>query len=192
MHNIFRRSGTGSKTSRRTAKGNEKSSTKRPVETALPTPPNRDNYETPVFANDIAAAVPEEHVAAFDMDEGEDRFGLKTLWPPRSNSRSDLSACGVDIVAIHGLGGDLYDTWKEKETGRIWLRDFLPVDIKDAHIMTFGYNASLAFTGSVSRIEDFARALLESLKTRRKRVKTQSNPLIFVCHSLGGIVFKKV
>jgi surfactin synthase thioesterase subunit len=58
--------------------------------------------------------------------------------------------------------------------------------------MSFGYNSGIAFSGSVSGIDDFAISLLQSLMTRRRRAKTEHNPLIFVCHSLGGIVFKKV
>ena len=96
------------------------------------------------------------------------------------------------VVAIHGLGGDMYGTWTESHTKRLWLRDFLPKDAAEAHIMSFGYNSGVAFSGSVSGIDDFAISLLSNLMMRRKRAKTEHNPLIFVCHSLGGIVFKKV
>jgi hypothetical protein len=127
-----------------------------------------------------------------DPGTSADHFGLHTLWPPTTRNGCDASHTNVDIVAVHGLGGSLYHTWTEKDSGRLWLRDFLPNDIKDAHIMTFGYNSGLAFTGSTSRIEDFALELLNNLKLRRRRDKTQENPLIFICHSLGGIVVKKV
>ena len=61
-----------------------------------------------------------------------------------------------------------------------------------AHILTYGYNANLAFSRSVSKIDDYARALLEGLIIRRTKMKSTKNPLVFICHSLGGIVFKKV
>jgi len=96
------------------------------------------------------------------------------------------------IVAVHGLNGDLYKTWQDEDTGWLWLRDFLPDILPRAHITTFGYNSAVAFSASVSRIEDFAVALLVELTRVRRRYKTQKTPLVFVCHSLGGIVFKKV
>ena len=98
----------------------------------------------------------------------------------------------ISIVAIHGLGGGPYSTWRDGGTNKVWLRDFLPNDLPDSHIMSFGYNSRWAFSNSASNVEDYARELLEILIARRARVQTESNPLIFICHSLGGLVFKKV
>jgi hypothetical protein len=86
----------------------------------------------------------------------------------------------------------MYGTWTDSHSDRLWLRDFLPQDASRAHVMSFGYNSGVAFSGSVSGIDDFAISLLRNLMMRRRRAKTEHNPLIFVCHSLGGIVFKKV
>lgn len=62
----------------------------------------------------------------------------------------------------------------------------------DARIFTFGYNSALAFTGSVSKIDDYARTLLERLRARRREYPDATRrPVIFICHSLGGIVVKK-
>lgn len=99
----------------------------------------------------------------------------------------------VDVVAVHGLQGDAYETW-EHENGSLWLRDFLPVDVPFARIMTFGYDSTVAFSRSVAKIEDKALELLNRLS--RKRCDTQGSsartrPIVFVCHSLGGIVVKK-
>lgn len=76
----------------------------------------------------------------------------------------------------------------------MWLRDFLPSDVSNVRprIMTFGYDSTVAFSRSVSRIDDFAITLLGKLQEKRYRNGTSKNPIIFVCHSLGGIVFKKV
>jgi hypothetical protein len=36
-------------------------------------------------------------------------------------------------------------TWTNSETKKCWPKDFLPKDIPEARIMTFGYNADAAF-----------------------------------------------
>jgi hypothetical protein len=46
------------------------------------------------------------------------------------------------IVAVHGLGGHREKSWTyEKDEERVlWLRDFLPIYVPDARIVTFGYS----------------------------------------------------
>jgi hypothetical protein len=80
---------------------------------------------------------------------------------------------------------------------------------ENARTMTFGYNSSLADRANLAGIRDWADDLLESVGTRRKALEVcrvpsylshsmlicaqeQCRPLIFVCHSLGGIVAREV
>ena len=107
----------------------------------------------------------------------------------------ELSANGseklIDVVAVHGLQGDAYKTW-EHENGSLWLQDFLPADLPEARIMTFGYDSTVAFSKSVANIEDKALELLNALSSERVPAPgCQSRPIVFICHSLGGIVVKK-
>ena len=95
----------------------------------------------------------------------------------------------VDVVAVHGLQGDAYKTWTH-EIGTLWLRDLLPAEIPSARIMTFGYDSALAFSNSVSGIEHKALDLLNRLSAKRND-DTHRRPIVFICHSLGGIVVKK-
>lgn len=46
----------------------------------------------------------------------------------------------------------------------MWLETLLPKAIPEARIMSFGYNSGVAFSVSVSKIEDFATDLLVRLK----------------------------
>jgi hypothetical protein len=90
---------------------------------------------------------------------------------------------------LHGLAGHHRKTWTQGE--RFWLEDFLPKDIPEARIFTFRYNSAVAFSRTASGIEDFARLLLERLYALRRPYKGTPRKLVFICHSLGGIVLKK-
>ena len=93
------------------------------------------------------------------------------------------------IVAIHGLGGHPLKTWTKGE--KLWLRDFVPKVVPEARILSYGYNSAVAFSGTASGIDDFARALLERLTQKRRIYENSSRPILFVAHAMGGIVFKK-
>ncbi|OCL04556.1 hypothetical protein AOQ84DRAFT_380441 [Glonium stellatum] len=115
------------------------------------------------------------------------KLGLVNLTPDFNHDQIDPQS--PDIIAIHGIGGDPYRTWTH-ENGALWLRDFLPKNIKGARIFSFGYDAEVALTRSQTRLDDFARSLLNKLRVERDG-ELQSRPLIFICHSMGGIVLKR-
>ncbi|KAF2816084.1 uncharacterized protein BDZ99DRAFT_128242 [Mytilinidion resinicola] len=121
----------------------------------------------------------------------EQHLGLVLLYaaPP---TLSETSGPSVDIVAIHGLGGDLRNTWTHKN-GTLWLRDLLPQSIPGARIYTYGYPSKVFLNRSVAGIRDFSTHLLNalSLETRDNTKASGPRPIIYVCHSLGGVVFKQ-
>ncbi|KAF8241285.1 hypothetical protein K440DRAFT_573639 [Wilcoxina mikolae CBS 423.85] len=94
------------------------------------------------------------------------------------------------VVAIHGLGGHPMKTWSKEH--KLWLRDLLPGHLPshNLRISSFGYNSAV-FGRSRSQIRHFAEQLLNDLHQRRRETKTTGIPIVFVCHSLGGIVCKK-
>ncbi|EXJ89617.1 hypothetical protein A1O3_02684 [Capronia epimyces CBS 606.96] len=102
-----------------------------------------------------------------------------------------VASPAVDIVAVHGLGGDAIHTWTHPKSKAIWLKDFLPAQIPNARIMTFGYNAAMALGQSTAEVIDHARSLLASLVDKREEPEEIQRPLIFIAHSLGGIVVKQ-
>ncbi|RDL38237.1 uncharacterized protein BP5553_02577 [Venustampulla echinocandica] len=120
-------------------------------------------------------------------------MGITLLYPTEEKEQDiDLNASlSLDIIAIHGLGGNPMATWTDPKSQKLWLRDLLPHDIPRARIMTFGYDATPAFENSVAGVEDHARDLLRCLRERRERVKEINRPIIFIGHSLGGIVIKQ-
>ncbi|KDN65752.1 hypothetical protein CSUB01_07533 [Colletotrichum sublineola] len=97
----------------------------------------------------------------------------------------------VDIVAIHGLNGHREHTWTA--TGdKHWLRDFLPADLPNVRILCWGYDANTHSTSGVScqYLYDHARELVADLSRKRELTKSRERPIIFVAHSLGGIIVK--
>src|SRR5208282_5496876 len=95
------------------------------------------------------------------------------------------------IIAIHGLGGNWRQTWTAKN-GNFWLEHFLPTQLPNARIMAYGYNADIVLSKAVTDIKNEAEMLLRYIENNRQMVEEENRPVIFVCHSLGGIVMKKV
>ncbi|KAL8718464.1 MAG: hypothetical protein Q9181_008196, partial [Wetmoreana brouardii] len=60
----------------------------------------------------------------------------------------------------------------------------------NARIMSYGYDSVVAFSKSVAGIEDFAADLISRVSDERQSIK-KIRPIVFICHSVGGIVFKK-
>ncbi|WKT50437.1 Ankyrin repeat [Fusarium oxysporum f. sp. vasinfectum] len=99
------------------------------------------------------------------------------------------SAGAVDLVAVHGLGGHPTKTWRHAKTKAFWLQEFIPQDIENARVMTYGYKSDVAFSKSTAGVEEFAMDLLARLKMVRE--DKWKRPIIFICHSMGGLIVKK-
>ncbi|KAI9790079.1 MAG: hypothetical protein M1816_005549 [Peltula sp. TS41687] len=114
-------------------------------------------------------------------------MALSIVYHPKEAALSPT----IDIVAVHGLGGDAIHTWTHPKSKAFWLKEFLPQQIPDARIMTFGYNAAAAFGQSTAGVIDHAKSLLNSLVDKREESEEIQRPLIFIAHSLGGIIVKQ-
>ena len=95
------------------------------------------------------------------------------------------------ICAVHGLEGHAADSFTAES--KLWLRDLLPNEpgFKDARISTFGYNSRLFDRNASDKLLDWADYLLEGISKLRTSTNTSHAPLIFVCHSMGGLVVRK-
>lgn len=98
----------------------------------------------------------------------------------------------------------------------MWLRDLLPQVLPSVRTMTYGYNASLRNFTANQDVRSIAAKLLAELADVRMEAKVSDvsrttsqsvgiytlnklmylkesrRPIVLVCHSLGGIVAKKV
>ena len=99
------------------------------------------------------------------------------------------------LVAVHGLNplnnldhGE--NTWRALISKKSWLRDFLPQDIPSARIFLFGYNSNVAFSSGNEGVYDQANTLCFTLGGYREDVPHR--PIVFIGHSLGGLVIKQV
>ncbi|SPJ79161.1 uncharacterized protein FTOL_07552 [Fusarium torulosum] len=99
----------------------------------------------------------------------------------------------LDIVAVHGLNFKSSDdharkTWTMGD--KLWLKDFLPNTLyKPARVMLFEYNSSPAIGATAIKLAGHANNLLQWLKLKRKG--DPQKPLVFICHSLGGLIVKE-
>lgn len=119
-----------------------------------------------------------------------ERFGLFLLNPEPTPPREGKPSYKLDIVALHGIKGHAYNTWTDKN-GNLWLRDQLPDELPGARIFSYGYDATVVFSRATGGIEEFATTLLGHLLRERSGDANRQRRIIFICHSMGGIVIKK-
>ena len=115
---------------------------------------------------------------------------LKQIYPPVTTGIE----AKVDVVAVHGL--DPLNNPKSccrhmdlLQTASLWLKDFLPLRAKTIRVLLYGYNSSAVFGASTTGVHGAAENLLAYLRIKRK--DSPDRPIVWVAHSLGGIVVEK-
>ncbi|KAL8642926.1 MAG: hypothetical protein Q9226_008450, partial [Calogaya cf. arnoldii] len=112
---------------------------------------------------------------------------FKDVFGPTVVYRPDQAI--VDICFVHGLNGGNVSTWTKGEV--FWPYNLLAKNIPEARIITWGYDADVAHflsPTSANRVKDHAKGLSNDLAGLRGSPETSTRPIIFVAHSLGGIV----
>ncbi|RYP17801.1 hypothetical protein DL767_009943 [Monosporascus sp. MG133] len=114
------------------------------------------------------------------------RQPLQVLYP----GPDDVSKVKLDIVAVHGLGSNVDWTWvwKDRTKHVHWLRDpdMLPAALPNARIMVYSYESRWHTEAPKTRLELCGEELMEDL--HNFRTKTRDRPVVFIGHSLGGLV----
>jgi hypothetical protein len=95
----------------------------------------------------------------------------------------------ADVIFVHGLGGDPFTTWqhssKREDSWPYWLAEEVP----EVQVYCLEYEAAPAkWLGPSLPLVERAQNILALLlgKGIGKR------PIVFICHSLGGLVIKQM
>ena len=119
-------------------------------------------------------------------NEYEQRDGLYRIGPANANTL-------VNVVFVHGLGGGAYSTWNSGDASEV---GFWPQSIAADHpkcgIWTLHYTARILEWNAFARTRtidllDRAAWLLGLIEQE----KISSKPIVFVAHSLGGLLVKQ-
>lgn len=102
-----------------------------------------------------------------------------------------VSTCAdslLDVIFVHGLTGDAYQTWSSSKKDDGFWPKWLSDDLEHLSIYTLGYPASLFEKWAKKEMDIFERAnnVLEHFAAKGIGTK----PTAFVTHSLGGILTK--
>jgi len=113
--------------------------------------------------------------------------GIKTLYQPDSKIIPE-----VDIVFVPGLGADPIKSWQSNISDFNWTshKDGLVRDFPKSRILLYQYES--AWTGPLKvkqYLGNLASTLLHGLRIHRE--KYPRRPIVFVGHSMGGLVIAK-
>jgi triacylglycerol esterase/lipase EstA (alpha/beta hydrolase family) len=103
--------------------------------------------------------------------------------------RTDPTGRRGDLVLVHGLDGDAITTWQPKGRPDHFWPAWLAEDLPDLGIWTLAYDAPLSqWRRTASPLIDLATAALSTLDAHG----IGQRPVIFVAHSLGGLLVKQM
>lgn len=64
---------------------------------------------------------------------------------------------GLVLIAVHGFNGNARRTWTHRKSNTFWLQDFLPRNVQNVGVMTFGYqtlNSTVTITITLEDVRD--------------------------------------
>jgi hypothetical protein len=95
----------------------------------------------------------------------------------------------ASVIFVHGLGGDPFATWRLGADQSTYWPAWLSADLPEFAIYTLEYDAApTKWTGSSMALPDRATNILNVLAAEQ----CDKAPILFICHSLGGLVVKQL
>jgi hypothetical protein len=95
----------------------------------------------------------------------------------------------TSLIAISGLGGHAFGSFKEKGGSHMWLRDSLPNDLPKTRILIYGYDTQLENSTSFQSIDDLGISLRSSINNIRnyKSVRKIESYVLLPSNSVTGL-----
>ena len=95
----------------------------------------------------------------------------------------------ADVIFVHGLDGDARTTWHPKDHPEAFWPAWLGEDVPAVGVWSLGYAVSAsAWKGHTMPLADRATNVLDLLELDG----IGRRPIVFICHSLGGLLIKQV
>jgi predicted alpha/beta hydrolase family esterase len=117
------------------------------------------------------------------------RIGMSAVEGLLRVSEGTADDRAVDVVFVHGLDGDARNTWQSKNLPESFWPAWLAQDVPGAAVWSLGYEvSSTAWKGTTMPLVDRATNALATLETQG----LGGRPIVFVCHSLGGLLVKQM
>jgi len=150
-----------------------------------------------------------------DQEYGGHKFqpGIYLLLPNDRHvqHKNNLSNWGVDVVFVHGLMGGVFYTWRQQDPENIrefsenqisednysfcWPRDWLAEDAGHVRVLGCDFDSYLSQWGGSCPTQSFTQSLeerSEDMLNKLREAGVGTRPVIFVGHSMGGLIIKKM
>ncbi|ORY72124.1 uncharacterized protein BCR38DRAFT_418974 [Pseudomassariella vexata] len=142
------------------------------------------------FDKRVVSALGRQIPADQSHQTSRNRPSLEVLYA--SPSITTTREVEVDVVAVHGLGANVDWSWISKHGAKPvhWLKDpdMLPIVVPNARIIVYNYDSRWHSDAPQNRLQLCGEGLVAELHRFRGQDNTRRRPIIFVGHSLCGLV----
>ncbi|KAF8542396.1 hypothetical protein BDD12DRAFT_802949 [Trichophaea hybrida] len=121
-----------------------------------------------------------QHHKHLEVSESASRAAALLMIDSHFNNLTQLNVpqgeVVADVIAVTGLAGHAFGSWRNRETHKMWLKDFLPYDVQNIRIMSYGYDSSLGHGNAENRLLDYQRLFIQDIENSRTTVQSRWYP----------------